>query len=347
MLKKRALSSLLPFLSLLFSCAPQIRIGHFFIYDDGDAFMHSVALNTERLLREMGYGFSLHGANRKQSTQNAQVVEVLNKETGTPLIVNIVDRLSASVLIEKAESMQTPLLFVNREPLSEDMERTSWAKENLYYVGADPDYQGRAQAEIARDFFGGASLFKGSAFDKNGDGKLQVALFRGELSHQDAESRSKNSLLALSEFGFEVELIDVRYCEWGREEGYLAMKKILQSQENVELLLSNNDMMALGAVDALLEKEKELSEEERALPFSYRHFPIVGVDGTSEGKKAVEEGSLIGTVLNDSEAQAKILAGLFAHLASGSELPSLPDGTHKNGNFYHVEGSKITAKTQE
>ena len=49
------------------------------------------------------------------------------------LCVNIVDRFAASVVIDKAMAADVPVIFFNREPVEEDMNR--W--EKLYYVGAD------------------------------------------------------------------------------------------------------------------------------------------------------------------------------------------------------------------
>ena len=47
------------------------------------------------------------------------------------LCVNIVDRFAASVVIDKAMAADVPVIFFNREPVEEDMNR--W--EKLYYVG--------------------------------------------------------------------------------------------------------------------------------------------------------------------------------------------------------------------
>ena len=48
------------------------------------------------------------------------------------LCINPVDRTAASVIIEKAMAAGTPVVFFNRQPVEEDMDR--W--DQLYYVEA-------------------------------------------------------------------------------------------------------------------------------------------------------------------------------------------------------------------
>lgn len=60
------------------------------------------------------------------------------------LCVNIVDRTAAAVLIDKAAAMDVPVIFFNRQPVKEDLER--W--EKVYYVGPKGEESGIYQGEI-------------------------------------------------------------------------------------------------------------------------------------------------------------------------------------------------------
>ncbi len=324
----------MPFL-LLPSCSTKAETAQLFLYTDNDPFMDSLASRIESTFKEKGISLISHNASRKQSLQNSQFVSILQDNDKKPVLLNIYDRLSANLLIEKAENEDTPLLFFNREPLLSDTENTAWAKKNVYYVGTDAEYEGQAEAEIAADYFQNASSFKGSKFDKNGDGKLQVAILRGELSHQDALSRTKYSTDTLRKLGFDVDLIKVAYCDWQEEKGYEEMRKMMLEGANIELLLSNNDAMAVGAVRYL----KTIMKEGES--FSDQFFPIIGVDGTEQGKKCLEEGYMIGTVFNDATAQAEILSALYTSIVTKTEKPTFGDNVIVNGNFYKVKGTKI------
>ena len=48
------------------------------------------------------------------------------------------------MIIDKAKAANIPVIFFNREPVEEDMER--WNK--LYYVGAQAEQSGEMQANI-------------------------------------------------------------------------------------------------------------------------------------------------------------------------------------------------------
>ncbi len=67
-----------------------------------------------------------------QNTQNSQVERLISLGCDA-LCINSVDRSSASIIIDKAMDAGIPVVFFNREPVEEDMNR--W--EKLYYVGAD------------------------------------------------------------------------------------------------------------------------------------------------------------------------------------------------------------------
>ncbi len=72
------------------------------------------------------------GCEENQMTQNSQAERMIGLNCDV-LCVNMVDRSAASGVIDKAIEADTPIVFFNREPVSEDMKR--W--EKLYYVGAD------------------------------------------------------------------------------------------------------------------------------------------------------------------------------------------------------------------
>ena len=91
--------------------------------------------------------------------------------------VNIVDRSAASIISDKAMAAGIPVVFFNREPVEEDMNR--W--EKLYYVGADAKESAVLQGQILVD----AYRKNPETLDINGDGMVSYVLLEGETSHQD------------------------------------------------------------------------------------------------------------------------------------------------------------------
>lgn len=81
--------------------------------------------------------------------------------------------------------------------------------------------------------------------------------------------------------GYQVEILDSIYANWERETAKQAMGEF--ELDKIELLFTNNDDMALGAIDHLHEIGAPASEAD--IPFNQAFFPIVGVDGTAAGKR--------------------------------------------------------------
>ncbi len=270
-------------------------------YAGKDTFIQSMM--TE--LRERAQGRAqllIASADGDQNRQNDQVQEMIKAGVDV-LAVNPVDRTSAVYLIRLARQNNLPIVLFNREPLREDLRLYSKA----YYVGIDPRQQGRLQAELAVQYFKDHP-----ERDFNGDGVIQYVLLRGEPGHQDAELRSSAAQQALSESGLAVEKLAEESANWEKALGQERMAMLLNSLgRSIECVLSNNDDMALGAIDAL----------KAAGYFSgSRSIPVIGVDATAAALDMIEQETLYGTVQNDGAAQAQAVIDLSILLASGSEI---------------------------
>ena len=271
------------------------------IYDGTDTFMASLRLHLETYAQGKAR-LTVYDSRNDQNLQNDQVEGML--EAGADvLIINPVDRLAAGYLIEKARKRQTPVLFVNKEPLLEDL----LLYEHAFYVGADGAQSGRLSGEILAEYF----LAHPEA-DKNGDGTVQYVLIKGEPGHQDAELRTQNALKPLQEAGFRVEKLQEDTGMWRRQLGQEKMAGFLLAWgDQIECVIANNDEMALGAINAL----------KAAGYFSGGRFmPVVGVNAISQAIEALRQGSLLGTVFNDGEQQAMAAVDLAILLARGEEI---------------------------
>ena len=148
--------------------------------------------------------------------------------------------------------------------------------------------------------------------DKNGDGVIQYLMFEGEAGHQDAIVRTEYSVNTLMQQGIPMEKLSYAIANWSRAEAQSKMMQFYpEFQDRIELILSNNDDMALGVLDAY---------DKIGLPKDKRPF-IYGIDGTVVGLEAVKKGNLMGTVYNDEQGQAKALFQLAYRLATGKKGP--------------------------
>lgn len=253
---------------------------------------------------EVAINIEVYNASDSQSTQNDQVREMLSDGCDV-ICVNLVDRTEPTTIIDMAEKEDVPVIFFNRELVAEDLER--WNR--LYYVGEKAFESGIMQGEIAADTFKNHP-----EVDKNGDGVFQYIVLEGEAGHQDAIVRTEYSVSTLVDNGVGVEKLGYAIANWNRAQAQTKMTQILaEFGESIELVLANNDDMALGAIDAL-----------KASGYEREMWPVVvGIDGTDVGLEAVADGEMVGTVYNDKEGQAEAMLDLAYALATGEDLVEL------------------------
>ncbi len=270
---------------------PVFRIG-VALYSQEDTFISTVGQKMERLAKEeeqkrgIKINVTLVDGDRSQSVQNEQVDRFLNQ--GYDIIcVNIVDRTAAAVIVDKAQRANVPVLFFNREPVEEDLDR--W--ESAYYVGADGAQAGRMQGQLVLD----AWHERQEILDRNGDGILQYVMLEGEPGHQDTLLRTEYSIKTLQEAGVPLDRLGSSTADWQRGKARLKMEQWLKETDTtIEAVFANNDDMALGVIDACLKSGMQPQD----LPL------VVGVDATEEAVQAVRDGHMAGTVRNDAEGEA-------------------------------------------
>ena len=102
------------------------------------------------------------------------------------------------------------------------------------------------QGEIAADY-----IKNHPEVDRNQDGRIQYILLEGEAGHQDAISRTDSSVKTLIEQGINLEKLSYLFADWNRGQAENRMNQIIsQYGTEVEMVISNNDEMALGAIEA-------------------------------------------------------------------------------------------------
>jgi methyl-galactoside transport system substrate-binding protein len=198
----------------------------------------------------------------------------------------------------------------------------SW--DQLYYIGAPAENSAIIQSEMVIELFGNPNHL--TEQDKNGDGIIQMVIFKGEQGHQDAEIRTEVIIDELEAYGYELEILSIEICDWQRDKAYDGMNKLLLDLEmDIELVVSNNDAMALGAIDALVDNELFVDIDENGIidHETDTWIPVVGIDGIASATPYLENGYLYGTVINDSQTMSLILIELVQAILNKTDLATL------------------------
>lgn len=302
----------------------KIRIG-VTLYDEYDTFLGELmqCFNQDVFAKQSEGGpeitVNMYGASKNQAIQNDQVKEMINNDCDV-LCVNLVDRTAPTEIIDFARSAGIPVIFFNRELVEEDL--LQW--DQLYYVGADAFQSGTMQGELAVD------AIRSQNGDKNGDGSIQYIVLEGEAGHQDAIVRSENSVNRMVELGVKLDKLGYGIANWNQAQAETKMNQFIdQYGSDIELVLANNDEMALGAIAAC--KSQNIPEKDRPI--------ILGIDGTKTGLQAVKDGEMYGTVFNDSAGQAQAMFELAYQLATTGTTDGI---TLMDGKYIRLDYQKIT-----
>ena len=305
-----------------------LRIG-VALYRGDDPFINNLRSKLEEKAKRYeiatGIKIVLEVADPKdnQNTQNSQVDRFLSLGYDA-ICVNMVDRSAASYVINKAMDADIPVVFFNREPVEEDMKR--W--ERLYYVGEDAKESAVLQGNILVD----AYRKDPGSLDLDGNGKVSYVLLEGESSHQDSLIRTEWSVQTLKDGGVPMEKLTGGIANWDRSQAAALMDQWLeQYPEEIELIICNNDEMALGAADSL----------ERS--GTGRQVKIVGIDGTPQGIEGLKSGKLFGTVICDSEEYAEVIFEIAAAEALGQNVQEKVE--LKDKKYYQCSQKAVTRES--
>lgn len=275
--------------------AADTRIGvTIYKYDDNFMSLMRKEINKEaKALNDVE--LLMNDSQNAQSIQNDQVDVLLSKGVKA-LAINLVDPAAAPTIIGKAKPDNIPVIFFNKDPGA----KAIGSYEHAYYVGTDPKESGIIQGDLI------AKQWKvNPALDLNKDGKIQYVLLKGEPGHPDAEARTKYVVEQLNAKGIQTEQL---FIDTGMWDAAMAKDKVdawLSSSKanEIEVIISNNDGMAMGALEAARAHGKQL--------------PIFGVDALPEVLQLIKKGEIAGTVLNDGVNQGKAVVNLANNLSHG------------------------------
>ncbi len=296
-------------------------------YNQSDTFLSQLIdrLKTDLAAAETD-SFQTHimvrDAAGSQRTQDDQVKELLDAGANV-LCVNLVDRADPSEIIDLARERNVPIIFFNREPVAEDMRQ--W--DQLYYVGADAKQSGQLQGELAADY-----ITQHPQIDRNKDGKIQYVVLEGEPGHQDAIIRTETAVDTLKSLGVSLDKLGSGIANWNRAQAQNRMLQLIsQHQSGIELVLANNDDMALGAIAAY----QKLNYTESAMPV------VLGIDGTDVGLEAILNHTLAATVYNDKEGQTAAILQLAQALVTGQGMDQIQ---FAKDHYIYLPYTKVTAE---
>ncbi|MBQ6588999.1 MAG: substrate-binding domain-containing protein [Butyrivibrio sp.] len=294
--------------SVAYSSYSDVKIG-ICIYQLADNFMS--LFSNELVSYLVSKGFSrdniiLLGSANNDSVQLSQVEELI-AGGAKALIINPVNSSVAHSITDLAASHNIPLVYINREPSGDEENRWESYQLDVCYVVCDARQSGIYQGELLL-------TLGNKALDRNGDGKIQYFMIEGAPENIDAGYRTLYSVSTLKNADLQLDCLLDEVGNWDCATAQLIVRKGIKEGLIPEVIICNNDAMALGAIEAVEQAGLKPGED----------VYVVGVDALPEAIEMVQEGKLLGTVYNDYVLQS--------HLAADAAINYLQG----NGNEHYI-----------
>jgi ABC-type sugar transport system substrate-binding protein len=172
-----------------------------------------------------------------------------------------------------------PIVYVNRQPADIETLPPSAA-----FVGSNEVESGTlATTEVCR-------LLRDA-----GRTEARILVMMGELSNQAARQRTQDihDVIATPPCAF-MTVAEEQTGNWRRTEGQDLMANWISAGTRFDAVVSNNDEMAIGAIQAL-----------KAAGYDLDSVIVAGIDATQDGLAAMKAGELDVTVFQDAAGQGR------------------------------------------
>ena len=311
-----------------------------FYYTYGDTYISSVRAALDSALQTAGVEYQDYDSNNSQTTQAEQVDTAIAKGTSL-LVVNLVDSGSddaAKNIISKAEAAGIPVVFFNRSVSEEAVS----GYDKAVFVGTDYEMAGHMQGQMIGEYL----VENYDAVDLNGDGVISYVMFKGQEGNAEAIARTEFGVSDANTVLEAAGKADLSFYDASNSNLYLVdqdgawssaaannyMQTILSqySEANgnmIELVIANNDEMAIGAVAALQNGSYNLEDG------SSKVIPVFGVDATDAAKDAIGKGTMTGTIKQDADGMANTIAQITQNYLAGADTFNDVDAANVVGTW--------------
>ena len=229
-------------------------------------------------------------ANNDTAKQTGQVENFLAQGMDA-IVVLPVDTAATGPITKSVTKAGKPLVYVNRLPGN--------LPQSVVYCGSNSIEAGIMNMEELGKCMGG---------------KGNLAILVGELSNEAAIKRTEGIKKVCKEKYPNIKIVREQTGNWKREQGKTLMENWLASGQEIDGVASDNDEMALGALQAIKAAGK------------LGKICVGGTDGSHDALVSMEKGELNNTVFQDPVGQGEKAVNAAYLLAKKESNPDVTDG---------------------
>lgn len=277
------------------------------ISDGSDSFRAMLASAAQEAADAAGMSLEIEDA--QGSTEN-QMNQIKNAENADVIICALCDSGTAQQM--EALAGDRPIVFINSCPEEDYLE-----KDRYIYVGSNEEVAGQLQADYVLEKYANKDV-------------LNVAMIKGEKNHSATKGRTRAVKETLEASGKEIHYVYEDYADWSTDIAKNMFELFLKTGQELDCVISNNDSMAIGIVQSA--KENQLS---------FDSLPILGVDATADGLKAVAAGEMACTIFQPAAGQGEAAVKAAIRMVKKESIASM-EGAEENGIYVWVPFETVT-----
>ncbi|WP_242952616.1 galactose ABC transporter substrate-binding protein, partial [Clostridium beijerinckii] len=253
-----------------------------------------------------------------------ETIDSISKNDFDLILANLADTSENFVedIIFNVRSKNLPIVFLDIDP--KVVSKVSKYYDKAAFILANSDLAGTVQGKILVNLWNSNK----SSLDKNNDNTLQYVLLHGQAKDPVTIDRTKYAISTISNSGINTEQLALVNANWLKSLSKDSIGSLfLRYDGRIEAIISNNDAMAIGAVEALQKYGYNKGEKSK-------NIAIVGIDGLPEAKSLIDKGFMAGTVIQDPKVLAEVFYNVGMNLVNNLSVT-------ENTNYNVVDGEII------
>jgi len=194
--------------------------------------------------------------------------------------------------IAKANRAEVPVLIVDTRA---DAEALAAAGATVAtFIGSDNVEGGRIAGRFVAEALGGEG---------------NVAVIEGIPGHETGDSRLRGFREAISEYPG-ISIVASQTANWERDQAFNVTQNMLQSHSDLRAIFAANDVMALGAVEAVASAGRT------------GDLVVVGFDAQDEAVAAIREGVMSASIAQHPREMGRIAVESAWKILQGDSVPA-------------------------
>ena len=248
---------------------------------------------AEEAARRLGVDLVVQAAEREVDVERQmQIVENLIQARVGALALTPSGSREAVPAVSKANIAGIPVVIVDTR--LDDAAAKDAGVKIASFVGSDNYRGGRLIGE---------HLVKASG------GRARVAILEGIPGHETGDSRIRGFRDAV-QGSAGIRIVASQTANWEREQGFTVFQNILQAHRDVNTVCACNDMMALGAIEAIEAAGRT------------GRIRVLGFDAVQDARRALLAGTMEATVAQYPDEMGRVAVETAVKVLKGESVPA-------------------------